>query len=72
MMTETAQMLDIKNLHARLADGREILRGIDLSVHRGEVHAIFSPPEKPTLTARCNRSSPMSNSFSWARTALRN
>ena len=27
-------MLEIKNLHARLADGREILKGIDLSVER--------------------------------------
>ena len=37
-------MLEIKNLHARLeADGREILKGIDLSVGEGEVHAIMGP-----------------------------
>ncbi len=36
-------MLEIKNLHARLADGREILKGIDLSVKPGEVHAIMGP-----------------------------
>jgi Fe-S cluster assembly ATP-binding protein len=36
-------MLEIKNLHARLKDGREILKGIDLSVAPGEVHAIMGP-----------------------------
>jgi Fe-S cluster assembly ATP-binding protein len=36
-------MLEIKNLHARIADGREILRGIDLAVAPGEVHAIMGP-----------------------------
>src|SRR5437764_2835940 len=36
-------MLEIKNLHARLADGREILKGVDLSVRDGEVHAIMGP-----------------------------
>src|SRR6266446_6794256 len=36
-------MLEIHNLHARLEDGREILKGIDLSVAEGEVHAIMGP-----------------------------
>ncbi len=36
-------MLDIRSLHARIADGREILRGIDLTVLPGEVHAIMGP-----------------------------
>ena len=36
-------MLEITNLHARLKDGREILKGIDLSVASGEVHAIMGP-----------------------------
>src|SRR5277367_2476303 len=36
-------MLEIRNLHARLKDGREILMGIDLAVGDGEVHAIMGP-----------------------------
>jgi Fe-S cluster assembly ATP-binding protein len=35
-------MLVIKNLHARV-EGREILRGIDLRVNAGEVHAVMGP-----------------------------
>ncbi|HUR72435.1 MAG TPA: Fe-S cluster assembly ATPase SufC [Candidatus Limnocylindrales bacterium] len=35
-------MLDIKNLHANVGD-KEILRGIDLHIAPGEVHAIMGP-----------------------------
>ncbi len=35
-------MLEIKNLHARVGD-REILKGIDLKIGTGEVHAIMGP-----------------------------
>ena len=35
-------LLEVKNLHASVED-REILRGIDLTVGRGEVHAIMGP-----------------------------
>src|SRR5947209_20451453 len=35
-------MLTIKNLHARV-DDKEILRGLDLQVNAGEVHAIMGP-----------------------------
>jgi len=35
-------VLEIRNLHATV-EGKEILRGIDLTVNRGEVHAIMGP-----------------------------
>ena len=35
-------MLHIKNLHAGIED-KEILRGIDLDIKPGEVHAIMGP-----------------------------
>ena len=36
------KMLEIKNLHATI-EGKEILRGIDMTVNAGEVHAIMGP-----------------------------
>jgi Fe-S cluster assembly ATP-binding protein len=35
-------LLEIKNLHARV-EGREILRGVDLTMNPGEIHAIMGP-----------------------------
>jgi Fe-S cluster assembly ATP-binding protein len=36
-------LLEVKNLHAKVAaaGGREILKGVDLAINRGEVHAIM-------------------------------
>jgi Fe-S cluster assembly ATP-binding protein len=36
-------MLHIKNLHVSLADGTEIIKGLSLSVGKGEIHAIMGP-----------------------------
>jgi Fe-S cluster assembly ATP-binding protein len=35
-------MLEIKNLHAQI-NGKEILKGINLSIKKGEIHAIMGP-----------------------------
>ena len=35
-------MLEIKNIHANI-DGKDILKGIDLEIKAGEVHAIMGP-----------------------------
>src|SRR5262245_41080023 len=35
-------MFEIENLHAEI-DGREILKGVDLAVNQGEIHALMGP-----------------------------
>jgi Fe-S cluster assembly ATP-binding protein len=35
-------LLEVKNLHVEI-DGKEILKGVDLTVNAGEVHAIMGP-----------------------------
>jgi Fe-S cluster assembly ATP-binding protein len=36
-------LLELKNLHVALADGTEIVKGVDLAVDRGETHAVMGP-----------------------------
>ena len=36
-------IIKIKNLHATLEDGTEILKGVNLEVKPGEIHAIMGP-----------------------------
>jgi Fe-S cluster assembly ATP-binding protein len=35
--------LELKNLHVALEDGTEIVKGVDLTVSSGEVHAVMGP-----------------------------
>jgi Fe-S cluster assembly ATP-binding protein len=36
-------LLELKNLHVALEDGTEIVKGVDLAVSPGEVHAVMGP-----------------------------
>ena len=49
-MTDT--MLEIKNLHAKVGE-KEILKGVDLLIRKGEIHAVMGPngAGKSTLSA---------------------
>ena len=47
-------MLEVKDLHASV-NGKEILKGINLSIKKGEVHAIMGPngSGKSTVLISC-------------------
>ena len=36
-------LLELKNLHVAIEDGTEIVRGVDLALNTGEVHAVMGP-----------------------------
>jgi len=41
-VTDSTPLLQIENLHASV-DDQEILKGVDLTVNRGEIHALMGP-----------------------------
>jgi Fe-S cluster assembly ATP-binding protein len=41
--SRTVATLELKNLHVALEDGTQIVKGVDLTVSSGEVHAIMGP-----------------------------
>ena len=41
--SNSTPLLEVKDLHVSIADGTEILKGINLTVNLGEVHAIMGP-----------------------------
>lgn len=43
MLKKKNRMLKINNLYAKIEDGTEILKGINLQINPGEVHAIMGP-----------------------------
>ena len=36
-------LLELKNLHVALEDGTEIVKGVDLAINAGEIHAVMGP-----------------------------
>ena len=55
------KLLDIKNLHVNVED-KEILKGIDLTINKGEIHVIMGPNGSgKTTTANAILSNPLYN-----------
>ena len=42
LMSDKTPLFQIENLHAGI-EGSEILRGVDLTINRGEIHALMGP-----------------------------
>ena len=55
------KLLEIKNLHVNVED-KEILKGIDLTINKGEIHVIMGPNGSgKTTTANAILSNPLYN-----------
>ena len=42
MVNSNAPMFEIENLHANIED-KEILKGVNLTINEGEIHALMGP-----------------------------